>query len=164
MVVEIDDSGWGDLVGGAVVVMRRVETDETHIGEIPLELFQISEFKYKVYLRRAQEIIIEGLDKLQVQMDEPIHICTGYILSTARETLRKLGYRIIDTKIKGTTQELAENEFLRHLEKIGIGTIIEVASIRSFNGFMNWLKEDIEIREKYVKTGWKSWQTLRREM
>lgn len=164
MVVEVDDSGWGDLVGGAVIVMRRVETNETHVGEIQLELFQSSEFKYKVYLRRAQEIIIEGIDKLQVQTDEPIHICTGYLFTNAKETLRKLGYRIIDTKIIGTTQELAEKEFLRHLEKIGVGTIPELSAIRSFKGFMNWLKEDIENREKYVKTGWKSWQRHRREI
>jgi len=47
----VDDSGWGDLIGGVVIVMRRVETGETHVGEIPLELFREPEFKYKEYLR-----------------------------------------------------------------------------------------------------------------
>ena len=42
MVVEVDDSGWGDLIGGVVIVMRRVETDESHVGEVPLEIEPVS--------------------------------------------------------------------------------------------------------------------------
>ena len=66
MVIEVDDSGWGDLIGGTVIVLRRVETGENHWGEIPMELFQGDEFKYKAYLRSATQIILEGIDALEI--------------------------------------------------------------------------------------------------
>ena len=94
MVVEVDDSGWGDLLGGVIIVMRRVGTDESFSDEIPIELFQ-ADFKYKIYLRKAIEIILNGLDQLKIKKNEPIHICTGYVFTDAGETLKELGYRVV---------------------------------------------------------------------
>ncbi|MBD3207685.1 hypothetical protein GF319_15255 [Candidatus Bathyarchaeota archaeon] len=161
MVVEVDDSGWGDLIGGVVIVMRRVETGEKYVDEIPLELFQGEEFKYQTYLRYTTQIILDGLDELEVPITEPIHICTGYIFKKAKETLNELGYFVKEVKIMGRTQELAEEEFLKSLEKIGVGMVENLRDIRSFNGFLNWVREDIEKRENYVKTGWKRWKEHR---
>ena len=163
MVIEVDDSGWGDLIGGAVVVMRRVETNEKYTGEIPPELFKAEEFKYKTYLRYATQIILDGIDALSVLKTEPIHICTGYIFEHAKDTLRELGYKITEVKIMGKTQELAERTFIESLVRQGIGSFSEVASMRSFNGFLDWVKEDLEHRERYVKTGWKNWARHREE-
>jgi len=163
MVIEVDDSGWGDLIGGAVIVMRRVETNEKYTGEIPPELFKAEEFKYKTYLRYATQIILEGLDSLSVEKTEPIHICTGYIFEHAEDTLRELGYKVTEVKIEGKTQELAEKTFIESLVNQGIGSFSEVASMRSFNGFLDWVKEDLEHRERYVKTGWKNWVRHRDE-
>jgi hypothetical protein len=161
MVIEVDDSGWGDLLGGVVIVMRRKETNQVYVEDIPLELFQDPEFKYKSYLRYALIIVIKGISHLEVQKEEPIHICSGYIFTKVREGLEELGFKVIKVKIEGPTQETAENEFLKHLEKLGVGKAPEIRTIRSFTGFMNWLKEDLENREKYVKTGWNSWPRLR---
>ena len=157
MVIEVDDSGWGDLIGGTVIVMRRVETDEHYTDEIPPELFKEPEFKYKTYLRYATQIILEGLDALQVPKSEAIHICTGYIFEHAEDTLRELGYKVTEVKIEGKTQDLAERTFIESLVKQGIGSFSEIASNRSFNGFLEWVKEDLPEREQYVKTGWKNW-------
>ena len=157
MVIEVDDSGWGDLIGGAVIVMRRVATDEHYTGEIPPELFKEPEFRYKAYLRYATQIILEGLDKLQVPKSEAIHICTGYIFEHAEDTLRELGYKVTEVKIEGKTQDLAEKTYIESLVKQGIGSFSEIASMRSFNGFLDWVKEDLAHREQYVKTGWKNW-------
>ena len=157
MVVEIDDSGWGDLLGGVVIVMRRVGTDETHVGEIPLEMFQEKEFKYKAYLRATTMIILNGIDELGIKRSEPLHICKGYVFTSAKETLREMGYKVVESKITGKTQELAEEEFLKSLERLGLGSIDRLREIRSFKGFLSWVKEDLPYREKYVKTGWKSW-------
>jgi hypothetical protein len=161
MVIEVDDSGWGDLVGGVVIVMRRVETNENHVGVIPLELFQENHFKYKVYLRHTLQVILDGIDNLKISKDEPIHICTGYIFKNARESLKQLGYQTVEAKIIGATQTLAEIEFLNHLERLGLGKASELRNIRSFNGFLDWLREDPENRKQYFKTGWKSWPRLR---
>ena len=157
MVIEIDDSGWGDLIGGVVIVLRRVETDETYSGEIPLELFKQDEFKYKTYLRNATQIVLNGLDVLDVQKTESLNICSGYVFEHAKDTLRELGYRITEVKITGETQEFAERTFIESLVRLSIGSYSEVASIRSFNGFLEWVKIDILNREQFVKTGWKNW-------
>ena len=157
LVVEVDDSGWGDLIGGVVIVMRRVETDESHVGEVPLEMFQGNEFKYKMYLRATTMIILNGIDELNIRKSESLHICTGYIFTSAKETLREIGYNVVESRITGRTQELAEEEFLKSLKRLGLGSIDYLRKIRSFNGFLKWVKEDLPGRERYVKTGWKSW-------
>ncbi len=161
MVVEVDDSGWGDLIGGVVIVMRRVETGESHVGEIPLELFREPEFKYKEYLRYTTQILLEGIDELGVTPSEPLHICTGYIFSSAKETLMELGYRIKEVKITGATQELAEKTFVESLVRLGVGSHREIEGMRSFDGFLEWVHDDLEHRERFVKTGWKSWSRHR---
>jgi len=164
MVIEVDDSGWGDLIGGVIIVMRRVETDEKHVGLIPVEYFRSPQFKYQEYLRAATQIILEGLDVLKTSTDEAIHICTGFVFSSARETLNELGYKVREVKITGATQELAESEFIKHLAKMKVGKPKNIASMRSFKGFLDWVKEDLDSREKYVKTGWSSWNKYREEM
>lgn len=163
MVIEVDDSGWGDLIGGAVIVLRRVETDENYTGEISPELFKEEEFKYKTYLRYATQIILDGLDALEVYKNEAIHICTGYIFEHAEDTLRELGYKVTEVKIEGKTQDLAERTFIQSLVKQGIGSFSEVAAMRSFNGFLMWVKADLPNRERYVKSGWKNWPKHRDE-
>jgi len=142
-------------------VMRRVETGESYSGEISLDLFQGGVFKTKAYLVRALKVVAEGMEKLRVSQGEPIHICTGYILSKAREALIEEGYTVESAKIVGATQELAEREFLKSLVRLGIGEMTTVASMRSFNTFLAWVHEDLETRERFVKTGWNSWPRLR---
>ena len=157
----MDDSGWGDLIGGVVIVMRRVETGESHVGEIPLELFREPEFKYKEYLRYTTQILLEGIDELGVARGEPLHICTGYVFSSAKDTLKELGYRIKEVKIIGATQELAEKTFVESLVRLGVGGHSEIEGMRSFDGFLEWVHDDLEHRERFVKTGWKSWDKHR---
>jgi hypothetical protein len=161
MVIEVDDSGWGDLIGGVVIVLRRVETNEKYSDEIPLDLFKEPEFKYKAYLRYTTRIILDGLDALNVPKTEAIHICTGYVFDHAKDTLLELGYKITEVKIVGMTQDLAERTFIESLMDKGIGEFHEIVSMRSFNGFLAWVKDDLESREKYVKTGWKNWKKHR---
>lgn len=143
------------------MVMRRVETGEQHVGEVPLEMFQGSRFKDKNYLDRALEIVQDGIKALNVGKDEPVHICRGYILSKAREVLEATEYNVVHTKIEGRTQELAESEYISSLVRLGVGEKEEVARMRSFNAFLDWVHEDLKVREAFVKTGWKAWARLR---
>ena len=142
--------------------MRRVETGESYSGEISLDLFQGGLFKTKAYLVQALKMVAEGVERLRVFQDEPIRICTGYILSKAMEALIEEGYTVEGVKIVGSTQELAEREFLKSLVRLGIGDMTSVASMRSFNSFLAWVHEDLEERERFVKTGWGSWPRLRK--
>lgn len=143
------------------MVMRRVETGETYVGEVPIDLFRGEAFKRQLYLEEAEKLVLRGLEALKVSREEPIHICTGYILSKAREALRARGFKVVDARIRGETQALAEREFIRSLVRMGVGDEATVAGMRSFNAFLKWVLEDLEGRERFVKTGWRAWPRLR---
>jgi hypothetical protein len=150
-------------VGGAVIVMRRVETGETYVGEVPLPLFQGDTFKRKLYLDEALGLVRKGVETLGVSKDEPIHICRGFILSKARESLREAGFIVVPFKIRGETQALAETEYIKSLVRLGVGDELKVGSMRSFNSFLRWVRGDLECRERYVKKGWSAWPRWREE-
>jgi len=161
MVVEVDDAGWGDLIGGAVIVLRRLESDERFTGEIPLSAFQGSAFSEKQYLVEAIRIVREGISTLKINKDEELRVCTGYILSGVRAGLVNEGFTMKPFRIVGKTQEFAETEFVKSLVRLGVGALTEVKSMRSYKGFLKWILADLENRERYVKTGWASWSKLR---
>ncbi|MCX6649907.1 MAG: hypothetical protein NTV61_11070 [Candidatus Bathyarchaeota archaeon] len=161
MVVEVDDSGWGDLVGGAVIVMRRVGTNERYVGEVPIETFQGQVFKAKAYLPHVLRIVREGAEALSIDKDEPVHVCTGYILSEVRKALTNEGYRVVPSRIVGATQEYAEEEYIKHLSRIGVGTPDQAKRLRGFNNSLAWVLRDVDKRERLVKTGWKAWPRLK---
>lgn len=156
MTIEIDDAGWGDLVGGCVIVARRIETGEHYASEIPVELFQGEVFKRKIYLDEAVRIVEEALTRLKPGMGEEIRVCTGYILSKVRRYLASKGYRVKPAKIVGETQRLAEQMFLKSLKRIGL-KLDEENPKRRFHSLLEWVKANPETRERYVKTGWRSW-------
>jgi len=133
------------------------------VGEVPLELFKGIAFKNKQYLERVVRIVLDGVEALNVKKAEPIHICSGYILSRARDELRKRGFKVSQRRIEGATQELAEREYVRSLVRLGVGDEETVAEMRSFDSFLGWVREDLERRERFVKTGWSAWPRLRRE-
>jgi hypothetical protein len=161
MVVEVDDSGWGDLVGGAVIVMRRVGTNERYVGEVPVEAFQGPAFKAKAYLPHVLRIVREGAEALGITKDEPVHICTGYILSDVRKTFANEGYKVVLSRITGITQEFAEEEYAKHLSCLGVGTPKQAKRLRGFDSFLGWVLRDVDKRERLVKTGWKAWPRLK---
>ena len=143
-------------------MMRRVETGEYHSGEVPLELFQGPVFKEQLYLEKALEIAHEGIERLQITKGEPLQVCSGYILSRIRDELQAEGYEIVPVKITGHTQDLAEREFKKSLVRLGIGDEETVSEMRSFDAFLGWAMEDLDGRERFVKTGWKAWPRLKK--
>jgi hypothetical protein len=161
MVVEVDDSGWGDLVGGAVIVMRRLGRNERYVGEVPVEAFQGEAFKAKAYLPHVLRIVREGAEVLGIDKDEPVHVCTGYILSEVRKALTNEGYKVVPSRIIGVTQEFAEEEYIRHLSRLGVGAPETARRIRGFDKSLAWVLRDVDKRERLVKTGWKAWSRLR---
>ncbi|MEM2905520.1 MAG: hypothetical protein QW057_07015 [Candidatus Bathyarchaeia archaeon] len=163
MTIEIDDAGWGDLVGGCFIVVRRVETGQYYAGEVPVRLFQEPAFKEKQYLEEAWRIVSEGLKAMSVSLTEPIRVCTGYVLSQVRRNLAEEGYTVIPTRIVGETQDLAERLYVDSLRQLGIAELNVNAGGGRFRPLLEWVQKDIDGRERYVKTGWKSWRTKWRE-
>lgn len=99
---------------------------------------------------------------MSVGSEEPIHVCTGYVLSRVRQVLSERGYRVVPSKIVGETQRMAEETFVKSLTRIEVhGTPIDSGK-RRFLSLLNWVQEDIEEREKFVKTGWRFWKRFKR--
>jgi len=141
--------------------MRRVESGEAYVGDIPLDLFRGDAFGEKRYLHEAIRIVGEGTERLGIAKDEPMRVCTGYILSGVREALGREGYTVVPSKITGATQELAEEEFVKSLVRLGVGGEAEIRRMRRFSSLLKWVRQDLEGRERFVKTGWKAWLRLR---
>lgn len=158
MTIEVDDAGWGDPVGGCVIVLRRVETGESFVGEIPLRFFQGEEFKRKKYLDEACRVVRRGLEKLRASKEELIKVCTGYVLSKVRARLTEEGYRVKPSRITGETQILAEQSYLRSIERYGVnvdGLSLD-SGVNRFLKLIDWILEDPGSRVRYSKTGWKA--------
>jgi hypothetical protein len=148
-------------VGGVVIVVRRPETGESFVGEVPIQLFRCDAFRLQLYLDEASDLVLRGLSSLRASVEEPIRICQGYILSRARRALLERGFRVETVRIVGKTQEMAEREFIKSLSRLGMGDEDHIRRMRSFKGFLRWVLEDPGSREIYVKTGWPSWPRLK---
>ena len=79
MTIQIDDQGWGTPVGGVGIIILRKETGEIYYDIIPVENFNLTNFKKKTYLASARKIVEQGFLKLLVGKDEDIEICSGCI-------------------------------------------------------------------------------------
>ena len=159
MTIQIDDAGWGDPVGGVFIGLLRVETQEYFVREIEVTHFQPPNFSQKTYLERGLEIVLEGLQCLAVQKEEPIHVCRGAVLDRVREGLEERGYKVIPTKIEGQLQELVESTLVASLARLGVKDLPKVSGKERFFRQLEWLQEDLPHRERYAKTGWKNWST-----
>jgi hypothetical protein len=108
------------------------------------------------------EIALKGLDALNANSEESIHVCTGYVLSRVRQVLREKGYRVVPSRIVGETQRMVEEAFLKSLRRINVhGTPID-SGRRRFLSLLEWVQEDQQERERFVKTGWGFWKRLKK--
>lgn len=165
MTIQIDDSGWGSLIGGVVIGACRVESPRTQhaFREVPVALFQGAAFAKKLYLHVAADLALELMGELRVPKDEEVLVCTGYVLEAVRARLREEGYRVIAASIGDPLQSLVEGEFNERLRCLGI----DADGRRGLDWWkaVKWLKGgDVEAsepdpqREKVAKTGWRSYR------
>jgi hypothetical protein len=165
--VQIDDAGWGCLLGGVIIGVYRVETGQYAWGEVPVESFQGAAFARKEYLGEAARLAARLFEELDVQAGEPVEICSGYVLGGVREWLSASGYRWQQIKVEGPLQTLAETTLLQRLRQIGLdGLDYETLEKHGllFWLCLRWLKGgDVDAtralpgRERHAKTGWASY-------
>lgn len=157
MTIQIDDAGVGDLLHGVVVGAYRPETKEFSYDMIDVRFFQPPKFSRKAYLVRASEIVMEIVDRIRLRENEPIQICSSYILEKAvRDLEEKYGKESVTvTKITNDAQRFVETAYLDELRNLGYEPIAEREErrSRSFFHMLRWLKEDRR-RFRHAKTGW----------
>ena len=161
MTIQIDDQGWGTPVGGVGIIVIRKETEEIHYDIVPIELFDLENFKKKTYMDSARSIVEQGLNALKVQKDEEIEICSGCIHDKTAEWLKNNEYKFTVMKIDGDAQKKGEQMYIKYLQGLGVPNppaIVEetVDEYKAqFFYIMDWVREDPEGRKILCKTGWK---------
>lgn len=150
-IIEIDDAGWGDLIGDVFIVGRDAKTDKCIVRGISVKFFQSPYFTRKTYYKEAIRCVTEILNDFNADPgDTFIRICTGAIFSRVYPFLEEKGYSYEYFKITGKTQDLAENTFNEYLSKIGCP--------RGYKQMKKWLHEDYENRIRYAKSGWREFE------
>lgn len=147
-VIEIDDTGWGEPVGGVFIIGRDAQNGRISKQEIPARFFQEPKFKtgrYYIQTIRAVNKILYDLNADPTRT--LIKICTGTIFSQVYRFLENNGYEYKKIKIRGETQRVAKKVFDDYLKKLGCP--------RGYKRMKEWIEEDAENRMKYAKSGWK---------
>lgn len=168
MTIQVDDAGWGSLIGGVLIGAYRIETKEYVVAEVPVSFFQGDAFSRRDYLDETARVVAGLLEQLNVDKKEPIHICTGYVLGHARTWLAQNGYTWQEAKITGPLQDLVERSLLESLHQVGL-TDLDYSTLTTKQGLffwraLRWLKGgDINAtqpapeRETLAKTGWSTY-------
>jgi hypothetical protein len=148
MTIQIDDQGWGTPVGGVGIIVVRKETEDIHYDIVPIEMFDLTNFKKKTYMDSARAIVEQGLIKLKVTKDEEIEICSGSIHDKTAKWLKDEGYNFKVMKIDGSAQLKGEQLFIEYLCSLGVPdppTIVEetVDEYKAqFFYIMDWRSEE----------------------
>jgi len=158
----IDDAGWGDLILGVVIGALKLPGHRYMERRIPVSSFQPPNFKDKQYLDDALKIAEEIIEVMQPDSETRFKVCSGYVLSSIRGHLRDQGFNVEEVEITGELQELVERSYVKWCKEVGVPQD-RLEDTRRFWTLLEWVAEKPKIREKLVKTGWKSWKRKWRE-
>jgi len=167
MSIEIDDSGTGDLVGNAFIGFYRKNTKQTIFKTLPVDLFKGENWKNKMPLKRTVDLVIEGLKELNFDKDkEKVLLCRGNIFDLVRNYFIDEGILYEDAIIEGKLQDAVELKYVNHLRNdLGVRSrnLTTKSGAKRYFVLFNWVSYNFYKREKYVKSGFKKWNTVWRE-
>ena len=168
--ISIDDTGWGEPILGAVIGAHKLPDHKYMEHRIPVSAFQSPNFERKRYWEYAVKIAREIVKVMRADKETSFKVCSGYMLSDMRKYLWDRGFPVIEVEITGELQERVKRGFIKWCVEVGVpveklesrGDRVAQAQKR-FWAFLEWVAEKPKLREKLVKTGWKSWKEKWRE-
>ncbi|MFX0010355.1 MAG: hypothetical protein ACFE9R_08575 [Candidatus Hermodarchaeota archaeon] len=167
MTIEIDDSGTGDLVGDAFIGLYRKDINKFIFKTLPVELFKGENWKNRMPLKKTVELVKQGLEELKFDKNkEKVLLCRGNIFDEVRSYFIEEGILYEDAIIEGKLQDAVEQRLIKHLRNdLGIRSrkLTTKSGARRYFVLFNWVSYDFYKREKFVKSGFKKWNTLWRE-
>ncbi len=166
LTIEIDDSGTGDLVGDAFIGLLRKETDELVFKALSVDLFKGDNWKNKMPYIVAVELVKEGLKDLSFNKEtEKIELCRGNIFDRVRDYFDEEEIKYEPAIIEGKLQDAVEGKLVEHLRELGVRSkkLTIKSGAKRYWILFSWLSYDFYRREKYVKSGFKKWNTIWRE-
>ena len=114
-IVQIDDAGWGLIIGGVMIGLYDRQNGKIHTEIIPPEVFRKEK---QVYLRAITQACLNLLKRTGIKKDGTIiEMCTSYVFTDAREKLKKAGWDLRSTQITGYFQDKLEGEYKKYLKK-----------------------------------------------
>jgi hypothetical protein len=158
--IEIDDAGTGDLVGDAFIGFHDTETGKIIFQSIPVGLYNGSNKDEDRPKKHIVKIVLKALRKLKHGKDDRILLCRGNCFDLVREYFDEHEIYYEPAIVEGKLQDAVENRYLQHLRKIGVSShnlTTESGAQRYFILF-NWVCRDFPNRERFVKTGFPSWE------
>ena len=158
--IQIDDAGSGSLLGGTVIGITRVETNEYKYDIIPLEYYRDSSFEEKEYINYVVTIVNNLFMTLNVGHKEKIEVCRGYMFDKLKIWLEENNYNYVCTQIEDPLQSLVEKTFENYAISLGLpeNFITYTKYPFHFHRILKWVYADYENRSLLCKTGWKSWK------
>lgn len=161
--IQIDDAGSGSFVGGTCIGVYRPETNEYFFDIIPVELYNLDNFKEKLYLDCVVDIVINAFEALNVTRYDTIEICRGYMFEKLKIWLTQEGFCWYTTQITGRIQEIVEKNFELYSIKLGLPKeyIKYTRYPFHFHKLLRWVYSDFDNRIGLCKVGWRSWQKLK---
>lgn len=165
--IEIDDSGTGDIVGDAFIGFHVVETGDIIFRRIPVELYNDKNHRERKHFSHIREMVEDGLDALNFNKEiDTIQICRGSCFDLTRKWFDEEGIKHGPAIVEGKLQEAVENRFISNLRKIGIKSpkLTTEAGFERYFVLFNWVTRRFPEREKYVKTGFPSWNKKWRQI
>ncbi|TFG17115.1 MAG: hypothetical protein EU531_04265 [Promethearchaeota archaeon] len=167
MSIEIDDAGTGDLVGDVFIGFLRKDTGKIIFRTLSIELFNKENWKNKMPYKRTVELVKSGLKELNFDKDkEKIYLCRGNIFDNVRDYFDEEGINYEPAIIEGRLQDAVEGKLVKHLRNdLGIRSrnLTKKSGAKRYFVLFNWVCRDFYKREKYVKSGFKRWNTVWRE-
>jgi hypothetical protein len=158
----IDDAGWGDLILGVIIGSLQLPEHKFMMRRIPVSSFQPPRFENKKYLEDAVRIAEKIVKVMQPDRETQFKVCSGYVLSSIRNYLTAHGFRVDEVEVAGELQEMVERSYVRWCIEVGVPKE-RLEDQRRFWALLDWVAERPELRERLVKTGWKSWKRKWRE-
>ena len=163
--ISIDDSGWGDLILGVVIGAHKLPDHKYMERRIPVSSFQSPNFEKKRYLDDAVKIAEEVVEVMRGDKETRFKVCSGYVLSSILRYLQDRHFHVEEVEVTGELQEMVERGYIRWCVEVGVpaerledkGARAALAQ-RRFWPLLEWVAEKPKLREKLVKTGWKSWR------
>ena len=167
MTIEIDDAGTGDLVGDAFIGFLRKETNELIFKALSVDLFKGENWKNKKPYSEAVELVKDGLRELNFKKDtEIVHLCRGNIFDQVRSYFLEEGINYEDAIVEGKLQDAVEGKLIKHLRNdlnVRSRNLTKKSGAKRYFILFNWVCYDFFKREKYVKSGFKKWNSVWRE-
>ena len=158
--IEIDDAGTGDLVGDAFIGFRDTETRKIIFQAVPVGLYNEGNRDDDHPKKHIVKVVKKALRELNHSKGDRILLCRGDCFDLVREYFNMNNIYYEPAIIEGVLQNAVEGRYIQHLRKLGITSrnLTEESGAQRYFISFNWVCRDFPNRERFVKTGFPSWE------